>query len=64
MTLLEWLQGQNLRDAEFAEKIGVEWQTVQKYRKGQRIPRPDIMKKIAEQTGGKVTANDFYGKAA
>lgn len=27
---------------------------------GVRIPRPAMMKKIIEWSGGKVTANDFY----
>ena len=50
---------------DFAEKIGVGRRSVYDYcgKKGGNktsIPRPNIMKRIIEETEGKVTIADFY----
>lgn len=63
MTLSDYLRATQQSDAQFAREIGVKRQYVQRYRNG-RIPAPEIMSKIAEATGGQVTANDFFGLAA
>lgn len=63
MTLADYLAREKIVDADFATRIGVERSTVTRLRAGQ-IPKPDVMRKIVEQTGGEVTANDFYRVAA
>jgi transcriptional regulator with XRE-family HTH domain len=63
MTLREYLEEAQLSQAQFARRIGVRRQLVQRYVKG-RIPEKEILEKIALATGCKVTANDFYGIAA
>jgi transcriptional regulator with XRE-family HTH domain len=63
MTLPEYLREAQLSQAQFAARIGVRRQLVQRYVKG-RIPEAKIMARIALATGGRVTANDFYGMAA
>lgn len=47
----------------FAQMVGVQRAAVSKWEKGS-IPRPAIMRRIAEVTGGAVTAADFYAPAA
>ena len=48
----------------FAALIGVKQSAVNKYRHGDRMPKPAILQKITEVTDGKVTANDFVAKVA
>ena len=64
MTLTEYLTEQNMTCAAFAEKIGVTTTAAWRYAHGERIPRPAIMRRIAEATGGAVTAQDFYDRSA
>lgn len=46
--------------AAFAALIGVSNAKVaERYAKGARIPRPEIIEKIEAATNGNVTANDF-----
>jgi transcriptional regulator with XRE-family HTH domain len=63
MTLPEYLSDAKLSQSQFAKRIGVRRQMIQRYCKG-RIPEKAIMEKIALATGCKVTANDFFGIAA
>jgi transcriptional regulator with XRE-family HTH domain len=46
--------------AEFSRKIGVSKMAVQHWVSGNRIPRPEIMKRITEATNGAVQPNDFF----
>lgn len=56
------MAGQNIGDAEFARLIGVgSRMAVLRYRRGERIPRPDVMRRIVEVTQGQVGPADFYG---
>ena len=64
MTLSDYLRDHDLTAARFAEKIGVSQQAVQRYARGTRMPRPPIMARIEEATGGAVQAQDFYGLRA
>ena len=64
MTLQDWLTAQDLSPAAFARKIGKPQATVQRYVSGKRIPQPEEMALIVKETGGAVTANDFYGIGA
>lgn len=46
------------RDA-FAKMIGTSQVAVTRYVAGTRTPRPEVMVRIKEATGGAVTADDF-----
>jgi transcriptional regulator with XRE-family HTH domain len=63
VTLADYLDEAQLSGSQFAKKIGVSRQAVQRYLKG-RIPEPDVMRRIALATASRVTANDFFGMAA
>lgn len=63
MTLRQYLAERELSQSQFAAQIGLPRQMVQRYVNG-RIPVPKHMAKIVLATGGKVTANDFFGLAA
>lgn len=64
MTLNQYLSGAKINDQDFATLIGVERSTVTRLRGGNQIPKPDLMRVIADMTSGQVTANDFFGIAA
>jgi transcriptional regulator with XRE-family HTH domain len=59
MTLARYLADHALTRAAFAASIGVSRVTLQRYLAGDRFPRPEVLRKIATVTAGKVTANDF-----
>ena len=60
MTLDEYLRQQKLTEASFAEVIGSTQQSVHRYRRNTRVPRPAVMERIVAATGGKVSPDDFY----
>lgn len=64
MTLEQYLRHEELTPSEFARQIGVSPETVRRYTAGERTPDKIRMTKIAEATGFRVTANDFFGMAA
>ena len=61
MTLEAYLDAASISRAEFAEKVGVSKQAVQRCLAGKRTPNKEIMAEIAAVTSGAVTANDFFG---
>lgn len=56
-----WRRDQGLDYQQLAGRLMVNHETASRYCKGRRIPARDIMRRIYVLTGGKVTANDFYG---
>jgi transcriptional regulator with XRE-family HTH domain len=60
MDLRSYLDARDMSIAVFADLLGVSVQTVHRYVNGDRLPRPDVMVRIAEITGGAVKPNDFY----
>ncbi|MCG7346599.1 hypothetical protein [Sphingomonas sp. ACRSK] len=64
MKLATYLAENKITYAAFAERIGVaNASVVQRYAVG-RVPRDKkVMAAIIRETGGSVTANDFYAKA-
>lgn len=60
MQLQAYLESQGAKVADFAADIGVSLQAVDRYRHGQRIPRPEVMVRIYSVTEGEVCPNDFY----
>lgn len=59
MTLSEYLAQSEIPDALFAERIGVSRQSLHRYKQGDRRPEWSVLQRIAEETSGAVTANDF-----
>lgn len=64
MTLARYLQESGLSVREFASRIGVSPEAIRLYLKGQRRPRGAVIKAIASETKGAVSANDFYAAEA
>ena len=60
MKLSDYLKENRISVHQFAQTISVASRmTVHRYIKGERIPKPVIMKRITEKTKGAVTFNDF-----
>lgn len=64
MTLEAYLAETQMNMSEFARRVGVKPQTIQRYVKQGRAPEWAVMERIVLATAGKVTANDFLGVAA
>ncbi len=61
MTLDDWMKKSGLSESQVGKKLGVSPLTVNRYRRIQRTPKPDIMDKIEKMTGGKVTRAAWLG---
>ena len=61
MDLNTWLDRERVSTADFARRIDRSPQSVDRYRKGARIPDRATMPIIVKETRGEVTANDFFG---
>jgi transcriptional regulator with XRE-family HTH domain len=64
MELQNYLAAQGLSAAEFGQRIGASRVAVSRYTRKLRVPRGDIMRRIAAATDNQVTPNDFHGVAA
>ena len=65
MRLASYLAEAGITAEAFAAQIGVSHRAVVgRYAKGQRIPRPRVMAKIGDATGGAGQPNDFFPAAA
>lgn len=63
--LRRWREERGLTQRELAVRIGVDTTTICGYETGKRRPRdPIILKRIKKQTGGRITADHFYGDAS
>lgn len=60
MKLEQYLEKEGISAADFGKRINVGRMTMHRYLKKGRVPRTDVMKKIREETGGQVTADDFF----
>ncbi|CAB4142867.1 HTH_XRE domain containing protein [uncultured Caudovirales phage] len=59
MRLDQYLRSTDKSASDFARQVGVGRMTVHRWLKLSRYPRPDMMARIADATGGAVTAGDF-----
>lgn len=59
MTLGDYLKRHKVPVADFAREIGVDPDSVYRYRDGTRRPSWRVMPKIIAATGGRVTADSF-----
>lgn len=62
MKLTDYLRETGETGTGFAKRIGVAQATINRYCKGVRTPRPEIMQRIQAETHGDVTPNDFIGE--
>ena len=60
MTLAEWLAMRRMSYADFARSIGKSRVDVFRYKKGEVMPRPDVMALIIIATNGAVMPGDFF----
>lgn len=60
MKLSDYLAAEKLSHAEFGKRVGVSQVSIHRYSKGLRLPRPEIVARIAKETRGKVTIEDHY----
>jgi transcriptional regulator with XRE-family HTH domain len=60
MTLDRYMAAHGLDAAAIAHQIGVSSEAVRKWLRGERIPRPEYMRRIGEITGGQVAPASFY----
>lgn len=64
MKLSEFMSAAGLDDEQMAALLGgCTAHAVKKWRYGERLPRPEQLRRIAEVTGGQVTPNDFVLEA-
>lgn len=63
MTLAEYLDQHRVTEQAFARLVRTSQSQVNRWRKGLRIPRPEMMHRIVAATGGRVMPGDFYGQA-
>ncbi len=59
MKLSDWLNDAGTRARDFAKAVGTTEATISRLRHGNAKPSLDLAQRIAEATGGAVTANDF-----
>jgi len=62
MKLETYLTKTGIKPADFAKRIGVAPASVYRYLAGDRIPARGILRAISRETGGKVTADDFFSE--
>jgi len=60
MKLQAYLASRDCPAVEFGRRLGVSKTSVSRYASGERIPAPEVMRRIVAETKGAVTANDFY----
>jgi len=58
--LSDYLTAQKLPFADFGHRVGVTGESVRLWVHGKRVPRPDVMARIVDATGGAVQPGDFY----
>jgi DNA-binding transcriptional regulator YdaS (Cro superfamily) len=59
MQLREYLDAMDLKVVAFAEKLGVSDPTVYRWISKERVPEPDMMRRIHQATHGMVQPNDW-----
>lgn len=60
MSLREYLDWKKLGPEEFGALIGVSRTAVSRYLDGSRCPKREVLVRIAQVTGQKVTADSFF----
>lgn len=64
MLLKTYLEQNEIDHEKFAKKANASVHGLKKWLRGERIPRPKTIRRIAKITNGEVTAQDFFSEAA
>ncbi len=59
MTLSEYMSKHQMTDQKMSDAVGVSRSAITQYRLGSRMPRPEIMLRLVEVTGSKVSPLDL-----
>jgi transcriptional regulator with XRE-family HTH domain len=59
MHLRDYLRAEKLTDEQFAARLSVSPFAVGKWRRGERFPRRELLRRIEAETKGRVTAADL-----
>lgn len=59
MDLKTYLSDNSIDVAKFAERLDVTKEAIRLWASGKRTPRPELMRRIVEETQGAVMPNDF-----
>ncbi len=62
MNLSDWLNRTSARACDLAKAAGTTEATISRLKNGNAVPSLDLARRIAEATGGAVTANDFISR--
>ncbi len=60
MRIREYLRQAGLTVTAFAAEVGVSEAAMSRYARGKRAPRPDVVRRIAAASGGRVQPNDLF----
>jgi transcriptional regulator with XRE-family HTH domain len=60
MKLDKWIEKTGVRPSDLADELRVSRMALWRYRQGERIPSPEIMRRLMRRTQGEVQPNDFY----
>lgn len=60
MKLADWIEVKGLKSKWVAAQLRVSPTTLSMYCTEQRVPRPDVMRRIIQLTDGHVEPNDFF----
>ena len=60
MQFSQYLKEKNITQKQASEELGIVQALISMWVNGERIPRPENMKKITEWSKGSVQPNDFY----
>ena len=62
MQLKNWIRRNGYNYRSFAEEIGVSFRNIEKWSRGETLPRFNTAKIIFDFTNNEVTGHDFYEK--
>ncbi|MCA6305262.1 MAG: helix-turn-helix transcriptional regulator [Phenylobacterium sp.] len=63
MKLAVYLAQPGVSQTQIARRVGVSQAAISRYATGRRVPRPDVMARIRDATGGQVQPNDWFEAA-
>lgn len=61
MRFTDWLTTAKIPLSNIAKELGVSYETVRRWRSGERFPDKDIQARIFQMSCGHVTPNDWVG---
>ena len=59
MQMLDYLKKRGLSKYKAAKELEIQWTTLWRWTTGRSTPTPQMMQKVNEWSGGKVTPNDW-----